>query len=69
MLDMDKIKELDSHWKEVMDLAVQYGFVQQAAGGTAILLTHKNQIELEGEERYIYLQKEMNGIDVTVKEE
>lgn len=69
MLDMEKIKELDSHWKEVMDLAVKYGFVRQTAGGTAVLLTHKNQLEAEGEEKYIYLQKGMNGIDVTLKEE
>ena len=69
MLDMEKIKELDSHRKEVMDLAVKYGFVRQAAGGTAVLLTHKNQLEAEGEEKYIYLQKGMNGIDVTLKEE
>lgn len=52
-----------------MDLAVKYGFVRQAAGGTAVLLTHKNQLEAEGEEKYIYLQKGMNGIDVTLKEE
>lgn len=68
MLDMDKIKELDSHWREVMDLAVKYGFVRQAVGGVAVLMTHKNQLEAEGEERYIYLQKGMNEIDVTLKE-
>lgn len=42
MLDMNKIKKLDNHWKEVMDLATKYGFVCQEAGGTAILLTHRN---------------------------
>lgn len=69
MLDMAKVEELDSHWNEVMDLAVRYGFVRQATGGIAVLLTHKNQLEVEGEEKYIYLQKGMHGIDVTVKEE
>ncbi len=69
MLDMKKIEEMDSHWKEVMDLAVKYGFVRNAYAGMAILLTHKNQLEAEGEEKYIYLQKGMNGIDVTLKEE
>ena len=64
MHDMAKIEELDSHWKEVMDLAVKYGFVRQAAAGTAVLLTHKNQLEAEGEEKYIYLQKGMHGIDI-----
>jgi len=69
MLDIEKVKELDSHWQEVMDLATRYGFVRMATGGTAILLTHKNQLEAEGEKQYIYLQKEMHKIDVTVKEE
>ena len=69
MLNLEKIKELDSHWSEVMELAVKYGFVRQAAGGSAVLLTHKNQLEAEGEERYIYLQKGMHGIDVTLEEE
>ena len=27
MIDQDNIKELDSHWNEVMDLAVKYGFI------------------------------------------
>lgn len=62
MLDMEKIKELDSHWKEVMDLAVKYGFVRQAAGGTAVLLTHKNQLEAEGEEK-IHLSPKRNEWD------
>lgn len=55
MLNIEKIKEFDSHWQEVMDLAVKYGFVRQAAGGTAVLLTHKNQLKSEGEEKYVYL--------------
>lgn len=41
MVNQEKMKELDSHWKEVMDLAWQYGFIAQAYGGMAILLTHK----------------------------
>lgn len=64
-VDQEKVKELDSHWKEVMDLAKQYGFIGQAYGGTAILLTHQNQLEADGEEKYIDRQKNMFGIDVT----
>ncbi len=30
MLNMEKIRELDSHWSEVMELAVKYGFFRQA---------------------------------------
>ncbi len=44
MVDQEKMKELDSHWKDVMDLAERYGFIGQSAVGTAILLTHKNQL-------------------------
>ena len=63
-----KQKELDSHWKEVMDLAEKYGFIGQAFGGTAILLTHKNQLEAEGEEKYIYRQKELFDLDMKAGE-
>lgn len=64
MLNREKLKELDSHWKEVMDLAAKYGFIGQAYGGTAILLTHKNQLEADGEEKYIYRQRQMFGNDM-----
>ncbi len=50
----------DKHWKEVMDMAKQYGFIVQAYGGTATLATHKNQKELLGEEKYKDIQR-MNG--------
>lgn len=69
MVDMGKLNELDSHWKEVMDLAVKYGFIGQAYGGTAVLLTHKNQLEAVSEEEYIYRQHNMFGIDMEVKQE
>lgn len=64
MINQKKFKELDSHWKEVMDLAQKYGFIGQAYGGTAVLLTHKNQLEADGEETYIYRQKSMFEIDM-----
>jgi len=50
----------NKHWTEVMDLAKQYGFVVQAYGGTAVLVTHKNQKESWGEEEHRRIQK-MNG--------
>lgn len=64
MVNQKKLKELDSHWNEVMDLAQRYGFIGQAAGGTAILLTHQNQLEVDGEEKYIYRQRAMFKIDM-----
>jgi len=58
MINQDNIKELDSHWNEVMDLAVKYGFITYAYGGTAILATHQNQLKEYGEEEYRRLQGE-----------
>ena len=39
-IDMEKVQEMDNHWKEVMDLAVKYGFVCQAFAGTAISVSY-----------------------------
>lgn len=50
----------DRHWQEVMDAAKKYGFIAQAYGGTALLLTHRVQLEEYGERGYLRIQK-MNG--------
>ena len=47
----------DQHWSEVMDAAKRYGFVAQAYGGTALLLTHRVQLEEYGEGGYLRIQK------------
>lgn len=67
-LNENKLKELDSHWSEALGLAAQYGFVVQAYGGTATLLTHKNQLEAVGEGQYIARQRDMNCIDMEAPE-
>lgn len=69
MVNEEKMKEMDSHWKEVMDLAEQYGFIGQAAGGTAVLLTHRNQLDVDGEEKYIHRQRSLFGIDMGENDE
>ena len=51
---------MDHKWDEVMALAREYGFIIKAYGGTAILVTHKNQKEHYGQEEYERIQK-MNG--------
>lgn len=66
-VNTDKLAELDGHWNEVMELARQYGFITQAYGGTAVLMTHKNQLEQLGAERYIYWQQNLNRIDMEVQ--
>ena len=63
-VNMDKLAELDSHWNEVMELAVKYGFITQAYGGTAMLATHKNQLEAYRAENYIRRQREMHEIEM-----
>ena len=50
----------DQHWKEVMELAERYGFIAQAYGGSALLLTHRVQLEQYGERGYLQIQR-MNG--------
>lgn len=69
MVNEEKMKEMDGHWKEVMDLAEQYGFIGQAAGGTAVLLTHRNQLDVDGEEKYIRRQRSLFGIDMGESDE
>lgn len=68
-VNMDKLAELDSHWSEVMELAVKYGFITQAYGGTATLATHKNQLEAYRAENYIMRQREMRRIDMEEAQE
>ncbi len=62
-----KLREFDSHWNEVMELAKKYGFIVGAYGGTATLATHENQLYAFGEEDYILKQRDMNGIDMRGK--
>lgn len=53
--------EADEHWQyDVMKLAEKHGFIVGAAGGTATLMTHRNQIENYGEAEYLRIQQ-MNG--------
>lgn len=69
MISEAKAKELDGHWEEVMNLAEKYGFILSAYGGSAILATHRNQIDVYDEEKYIFRQHSMFGIDMRGKDE
>ena len=51
------IAERDAGWLEVMELAKKYGFIVQAYGGTAMLATNKNQLEMWGKDDYLHKQK------------
>lgn len=53
-------RDADVHWEEVMELAEKYGFILQAYGGTALLATHRNQLESYGEPEYLRIQQ-MDG--------
>lgn len=52
--------EADKHWMEVMKLAEKYGFIVNAFGGTAVLITNKNQLDSYGLKEYVRIQR-MNG--------
>ncbi len=65
VVDKEKTEELDKHWKEVMDLASKYGFIVQAYGGVATLMTHKNQTEQFEPQDYLYRQEKMMNVDVS----
>lgn len=64
MIDKEKMKALDAHWNEIMDIAAKYGFIVQAYGGVSIVMTHKCQLEMWGEEKYLHRQKEMHRNDM-----
>lgn len=53
-------KEADRHWQEVLELAEKYGFIIQASAGTAVLVSHENQLKEYGESEYLRIQQ-MNG--------
>lgn len=44
----DKLRELDSHWTEVMKLAEKYGFIMQSYGGVATLATNAEYRRVNG---------------------
>ena len=52
-IDKEKVKEMDSNWKEVMRIAEENGFILDAYGGTASLATIDAQIGALGEEEFI----------------
>ena len=65
-MEKEKLNELaenhDKNWDKVMELAKQNGFIVQAFGGTATLITNKNQIENYGYEKYKQIQGTNNSI-------
>lgn len=62
----DKLRNLakkhDEKWEEVMKLAQENGFIIQACGGTAVLVSNRNQIEHYGLEHFEKIQKTNNCI-------
>lgn len=47
-----------------MDLAASYGFTCLEFGSAAILVTHKSQHEMYGDDKYIEKQRDAHRIDV-----
>lgn len=59
-----EMEALDDHWGEVMELAERYGFIINAAGGTATLATHGALIDALGEQEEARRLR-MCNIDIT----
>lgn len=61
MLEKDLLKKLakkhDANWDKVMELAKENGFITQAFGGTAILISNNEQIKNYGYEKYEQIQE------------
>jgi len=72
MIEIDKLrkiaKENDANWDKVMNLARENGFVTQAYGGTAVLVSNNEQIRNYGYKDYVKIQK-ANGLLEEVKVE
>lgn len=62
-------KKHDEKWDEVMALAKKNGFIVQAYGGTASLVTNKNQIEHYGYEKYQQIQEINSSLEEINQEE
>lgn len=60
MVDKKKMKDLDARWNEAIAPMKEYGFIVQAYGGVAVIMTHERQLEMCGEEKYLHMQKEMH---------
>ena len=68
--DLDELAEKhDKKWDEVMEVAKTNGFIVQAFGGTATLITNKNQIEHYGYEKYQEIQKTNSSLEDIHQEE
>ncbi len=68
MIDKEKMEALDAHWNEAIKIMEEYGFITQAYGGVSVVMTHKRQLEMWGEEKYLQRQKEMFRRDMSAPE-
>lgn len=68
--DLDELaKKHDEKWDEIMDIAKKNGFIVQAFGGTATLITNKEQIENYGYEKYQQIQEMNSSLEQINQEE
>lgn len=56
-------KKHDTNWDKVMKLAEENGFITQAFGGTAVLVSNKEQIKNYGYEKYQEIQETNSTIN------
>ncbi len=68
--DLDELaKKHDEKWDEIMDIAKKNGFIVQAFGGIATLITNKEQIENYGYEKYQQIQEMNSSLEQINQEE
>ena len=68
--DLDELAEKhDKKWDEVMEVAKANGFIVQAFGGTATLITNKKKIEHYVYEKYQEIKKTNSSLEDIHQEE
>lgn len=61
------LEETDAKWSEAIEPMREAGFIAQAAGGVAVMMTYANAMEVGVEQAVRMLQ--MNGVEIPIGEE
>ena len=61
------LEETDAKWDEAIEPMREVGFIAQAAGGVAVMMTYANMVEAQGLEGAARMLQ-MNGVEIPIKE-
>lgn len=59
---------IDAKWSEAIEPMREAGFIAQAAGGVAVMMTYANMMEAQGLEGAARMLQ-MNGVEIPIGEE